>query len=114
MALYRKKVTILIGASASEAIDLTGGGQSNLALAAIICPGTVDAVTLAVQVSEDNATYNAVYDTAGAAKAITQAASACIAVSPADYAMVGGGFVKLATSGAVAANRAYTLIFRDA
>lgn len=114
MALYRKKVTILNGAAISEAIDLKGGGNGELVLAAIVCPGTVDAVTLAIQVSEDNSTYTAVYGTDGNAKAITQAASACIAVNPADYAMVGGGFVKLATSGAVAANRAYTLIFRDA
>lgn len=115
MALYRKKVTILSGASASEPIDLTGGGQSNLALAAIVCPGTVDAATtLAIKVSEDNSTYTAVYGTDGNAKAITQAASACIAVNPADYAMVGAGYVKLATSGNVAANRTYTLIFRDA
>ncbi len=114
MAMYRKKVTIKNGAALSEAIDLTGGGLGDLALAAIVCPGTVDVLTLAVQVSADNSTYNAVYDTAGAAKTITQAASACIAVNPADYAMVGAGFVKLATSGNVAADRTYTLIFRDA
>lgn len=112
MAIFRKEVVILSGGTTSNAIDLKG--SPDLALAAIVCPGTVDAVTLAVHCSADNSTYKAVYGTDGNAKAITQAASAHIAVSPADYASVGDGYVKLVASGAVAANRTYTLIFRDA
>lgn len=114
MALYRFNVEIANGAAISNAINLKGGGYSNLVLAAIICPGTIDAVTLAIQCSADDSTYKAVYGTDGNAKAITQAASAHIAVNPADYSSVGNGFVKLATSGNVAAAREYTLVFRDA
>lgn len=114
MAIYRKQVEILSGGTTSNAVDLKGGGNGDLAIAAIVCPGTVDAVTLAIHCSADNSTYKAVYGTDGNAKAITQAASAHIAVSPADYASVGDGYVKLVASGAVAADRTYTLIFRDA
>ena len=114
MAMYRETVTIANGAALSGAVDLTGGHKSGLVLAAIVCPGTVDAVTLAIHCSADGSTYKATYGTDGAAKTITQAASAHIVVNPSDYASVGSGYVKLATSGNVGAAREYTLIFRDA
>lgn len=114
MATQYKKVTIASGATSSTVIDLRSGEYGNMCIAAVICPGTIDAVTLAVHTSADSSTFSPVYGADGVAKTITQVAGAHMALNPADYASVGGRAVKLVASGAVAADRIYEVAIRDA
>ncbi len=112
MASANKVLTIQSGAAVSQALNRDDiGDAGSYALVGIGCPGTIDAVTLAVQFSFDGSTWLAVTGSDGTAKTITQVASKYMALSPSDYACI-PKWVRLASSGNVAALRDYTLVFR--
>lgn len=115
MAFVLKTVTIRNGTAASQTIkkaDLSNDGT--MAFVGVFCPSSVDAATtLALQHSPDGGTtFYPQADATGAAKTITQAASKYISVAAADYPCLPGD-IQLITSGNVAADRTYILVFRS-
>lgn len=113
MAIRKITATIPSGAAVSEWVSAASlADNGTLAIVGIATPGTVDAVTLAVEFSIDGSTALQVTTSAGAAVTITQAANTYISIAPSSFPVV-PGFVRIKSSGNVAANRDYTLVFRD-
>ena len=97
--------TIAISATVSDAIDL-GGASLN----AIVTPLALTGTTMTFQGSHDGTTYNAIYDTAGAAVTVTVAASRFIPLAPSDFS--GVRYIKVVSGSAEAAARSITLVGR--
>lgn len=114
MSIRSMQVTIQSGASTSSPVsakDFTDNGT--VALVGIATPGTVDAVTLAVEFSIDGgSTWLTVVGSDGVAKSITQTADDYIVLSPHEYPLIPGMF-RLKSSGNVADDRTYTILGRD-
>ena len=113
MAIRKIKATIPSGAAVSEWVSSENlADNGTLAVVGIATPGTVDAVTLSIEFSTDGSTALQVTNSAGAAVSITQAANTYISLMPSSFPIV-PGFVRLKSSGNVAAKRDYTVFFRD-
>ena len=114
MSIRSIQLTIPNGSAASKwvsAKDMSDHGS--LALVGVATPGTVDAVTLAIEYSIDGGTTALTcVGSDGTAKSITQTANDYIVLSPAEYPVIPGHF-RLVSSGNVGADRVYTIVGRD-
>lgn len=109
MKMLKEAMTIASGAAVSNSISAKSYNDHGvLVLCGIGMPATVDAVTLVVQFSFDDATWLTV-----SGSTITHTASTYFQLNPSEYAAI-PGFFRLKLGGNAAAERVYTIIGRDA
>jgi hypothetical protein len=103
----RATATILISGTVSDAIQL----GSREVIVGVILPATFTGTGLSFQVSDDNATFGALVDTAGANVGATGlTAGKCFSIDPVVTAP--WNFVKVVSNAAEAAQRLVTLIIQ--
>lgn len=98
-------VTIANGATVSSAIDLQG-----CTMCGIILPAAFTGVALTFQVSDDNVTYQAAYNTSNTALSATVAQGRSYMLTPTDFA--GVRYVKLVSGSAEGAARTIKILTR--
>jgi len=100
-----KTATIALDGTVSTVVNLGGD-----ALVAIHMPTDWTAADLTFQASEDNVTYDVLYDADGEIVTFTVGADRFIRLNPADW--IGAHFLKLVSSQQQAAARVFTLVTR--
>lgn len=109
------QVTLIIpiNQSASGWVEIPAPDDSRdtWAFCELLTPGTIDAVTLALEYSDDGIAAIATQNVTGDLAGIVQTAAASIALPPTQYSVV-HKYVRLKASGNVAAARTYKLTYR--
>jgi hypothetical protein len=93
-------MTVSVSGTTSQWVDTQGAGINGLvALCGLVTPAEITSTSLAFEYSEDGANALALYDSAGAAVAVTVAASQYVQLDPAKYACIPRYFrIKAGTS----------------
>ena len=101
-----RDVTISSGQTASSSVDLLGRG-----LVGMILPAAFTGATITFQMSTDNSTFYAIYNTSNTQLSATVTQGRAYFFTPGDF--IAARYLKLVSGSAEGADRTITLIMRE-